>query len=152
MIPDTHDETVSSATLRRWWRRTFRFLSSVRLAVILLMILIVSIAVGTVCEARFDAKVARAYVYEAPWFDVWMIALGVNLAAAAFSRYPWKKHHAGFVITHTERIETMQSWPLAAGMGIEASGVVIETAPDGPARVGSVGSGMSRPIALLVAR
>ena len=60
MMPDTHDETVSSATLQRWWRRTFRFLSSVRLAVILLMILIVSIAVGTVCEARFDAMVARA--------------------------------------------------------------------------------------------
>jgi len=30
---------------------------------------------------------------------------------------------AGFVITHTERIETMQSWPLAARMGVEAPGL-----------------------------
>ena len=30
---------------------------------------------------------------------------------------------AGWVITRTERIETMQSWPLAARMGIEAPGV-----------------------------
>jgi hypothetical protein len=30
---------------------------------------------------------------------------------------------AGFVITRSERIETMQSWPLAARMGVEAPGV-----------------------------
>ena len=30
---------------------------------------------------------------------------------------------AGFVITRTERIETMQSWPLAARMGVEAPGL-----------------------------
>lgn len=130
MMPDTHDETVSSATLRRWWRRTFRFLSSVRLAVILLMILIVSIAVGTVCEARFDAKVARAYVYEAPWFDVWMIALGVNLAAAAFSRYPWKKHHAGFVITHAGIITLLVGALVGRIWGIE--GTMTLFVGDGP--------------------
>ncbi len=86
--------------LRRAWRRIFRFLSSVKLAVILLMVLIAATAVGTIYESRFDAKVARAYVYEAPWFNAWLILLGVNLAAAAFSRYPWKRHHTGFVITH----------------------------------------------------
>jgi hypothetical protein len=88
------------ANLPRLGRRLFRFLSSVRLAVILLMVLIIGIAIGTICESRFDSKVARAYVYEAPWFDVWMILLGVNLFCAAWSRYPWKPHHTGFVITH----------------------------------------------------
>jgi hypothetical protein len=91
---------ISRVHIQRWGRRLFYFLSSVRLAVILLAVLIVGIAVGTVCESRFDTKVARAYVYEAPWFDAWMILLGVNLACAAFSRYPWKPHHTGFVITH----------------------------------------------------
>lgn len=112
---------ISSANIRRWWRRTFRFLSSLRLAVILLMVLIVGIAAGTVCESRFDAKVARAYVYEAPWFSAWMILLGVNLAAAAFSRYPWKKHHAGFVVTHAGIITLLVGALVGRIWGIEGT-------------------------------
>lgn len=106
---------------RRWWKPVFRFLSSVKLAVILLAVLIVATAVGTICESRFDAKVARAYVYEAPWFDAWMILLGVNLAAAAFSRYPWKKHHTGFVITHAGIITLLVGAVVGRIWGIEGT-------------------------------
>ena len=108
-------------TLRRLWRPIFRFLSSVKLAVILLAVLIVATAVGTICESRFDAKVARAYVYEAPWFNGWMILLGVNLAAAAFSRYPWKKHHTGFVITHAGIITLLIGALVGRIWGIEGT-------------------------------
>lgn len=80
--------------------RLFRFFSSVKLAVVLLSVLIVASAVGTVYESSFDAKVARYYVYEARWFNVWLLFLGANLACAAFSRLPWKRHHTGFLVTH----------------------------------------------------
>ena len=103
------------------WIKVFRFLSSLRLAVILLAVLIIATAVGTICESRFDAKVARAYVYEAPWFDAWMILLGVNLAAAAFSRYPWKKHHTGFVITHAGIITLLVGAVVGRIWGIEGT-------------------------------
>jgi hypothetical protein len=105
----------------RWWKRTFRFFSSLRLAVILLAVLIVGAAVGTICESRFDARVARAYVYDAPWFDVWMILLGLNLAAAAFSRYPWKKHHTGFVVTHAGIITLLTGALIGRIWGIEGT-------------------------------
>lgn len=108
-------------TLRRLWRPVFRFLSSVKLAVILLAVLIVATAIGTICESRFDAKVARAYVYDAPWFNGWMILLGVNLAAAAFSRYPWKKHHTGFVITHAGIITLLIGAVVGRIWGIEGT-------------------------------
>ena len=102
-------------------KRLFRFLSSVRLAVILLIVLIVGIAVGTICESRFDAKVARAYVYEAPWFDAWMILLGTNLACAAWSRYPWKRHHTGFVITHAGIITLLVGALVGRMWGVEGT-------------------------------
>jgi hypothetical protein len=102
-------------------KRLFRFLSSVRLAVILLIVLIVGIAVGTICESRFDAKVARAYVYEAPWFDAWMILLGVNLFCAAWSRYPWKRHHTGFVITHAGIITLLVGALVGRMWGVEGT-------------------------------
>jgi hypothetical protein len=108
-------------TLRKLWKRVFRFLSSVKLAVILLMVLIVATAIGTIYESRFDAKVARAYVYDAPWFNVWLLILGVNLAAAAFSRYPWKKHHTGFVITHAGIITLLVGAVVGRVYGIEGT-------------------------------
>ncbi len=109
------------ASARRLWNKIFRFLSSLRLAVILLAVLIVATAIGTICESRFDAKVARAYVYDAPWFDGWMILLAVNLAAAAFSRYPWKKHHTGFVITHAGIITLLLGAVVGRIWGIEGT-------------------------------
>ena len=83
--------------------------------------MIAATAVGTICESRFDAKVARAYIYEAPWFNAWMILLGVNLAAAAFSRYPWKKHHTGFVMTHAGIITLLIGAVVGRIWGIEGT-------------------------------
>jgi hypothetical protein len=113
--------TRPTTPLRRIWKSVFRFLSSLKLAVILLMVLIVATAIGTIYESRFDAKVARAYIYEAPWFNVWLIFLGVNLAFAAFSRYPWKKHHTGFVITHAGIITLLIGAVVGRLWGIEGT-------------------------------
>ena len=80
--------------------RAFKFFASVKLAVVLLAVLIVGAIFGTIYESSFDAKVARAYVYGAPWFNIWLILLGTNLAISALSRWPWKKHHTAFLVTH----------------------------------------------------
>ena len=80
--------------------RVFKFFASVKLAVVLLAVLIVGAIFGTIYESSFDAKVARAYVYGAPWFNIWLILLGTNLAISALSRWPWKKYHTAFLVTH----------------------------------------------------
>jgi hypothetical protein len=51
------------------------------------MLIIAAIA-GTLYESSFDAKVARGYVYGAPWFNLWLVLLGANLACSALSRWP----------------------------------------------------------------
>jgi hypothetical protein len=84
------------------WQRNsiFEFFASLKLAVVLLAVLIVAAIAGTIYESSFDAKVARAYVYGAPWFNLWLVLLGANLACSALSRWPWRKHHVAFLITH----------------------------------------------------
>jgi hypothetical protein len=67
---------------------------------VLLAVLIVAAISGTIYESSFDAKVARSYVYGAPWFNLWLMLLGANLTVSAFSRWPWKKHHVAFLVTH----------------------------------------------------
>src|SRR5947199_1041700 len=93
--------TSNSAEKPGWQRNSiFEFFASLKLAVVLLAVLIVAAIAGTIYESSFDAKVARAYIYGAPWFNLWLVLLGANLACSAFSRWPWRKHHLAFLITH----------------------------------------------------
>ncbi len=92
----------SNSSEQSAWQRNpiFEFFASLKLAVVLLAVLIVAAIAGTIYESSFDAKVARAYIYGAPWFNIWLVLLGANLACSALSRWPWRKHHLAFLITH----------------------------------------------------
>jgi len=92
----------TSPSSRPSWQRNavFKLFSSVKLAVVLLAVLIIASIAGTIYESSFDAKVARAYVYGAPWFNIWLLILVANLTVSALSRWPWKKYHVAFLVTH----------------------------------------------------
>src|SRR5262249_40987333 len=75
----------------------------------------------TLYESSFDAKVARAYVYGAPWFNLWLVLLGANLACSALSRWPWRKHHLAFLITHLGIITLLIGSLIGRIWGIEGT-------------------------------
>lgn len=75
-------------------------LGSLKLAMLLLFTIALAIAIATVAESRFDTAVAHHYFYQAFWFNCWLVVLGINLACAALTRWPWQRKHLGFVITH----------------------------------------------------
>jgi hypothetical protein len=114
---------ASSSTSRPSWQRNsiFRFFSSLKLAVVLLAVLIIGAIAGTLYESTFDAKVARAYVYGAPWFNVWLLLLAANLIVSALSRWPWKKHHVAFLITHLGIITLLTGSLIGRTWGIEGT-------------------------------
>lgn len=78
----------------------FRFLASLKLAVILLVALAGILATATFYESLYDTKTAQYLVYKSPLFALFLAFLGVNLLCSAMMRYPWKKSQTGFVITH----------------------------------------------------
>src|SRR5205085_10579503 len=114
---------ISNSGARPTWQRSqfFRFFASVKLAVILLAVLIIAAITGTIYESSFDAKIARAYVYGAPWFNLWLTLLAMNLAVSAFSRWPWRKHHVAFLVTHLGIITLLAGSLLGRMLGIEGS-------------------------------
>ena len=114
---------ATSSTSRPNWQRNrvFRFFSSLKLAVVLLAVLIMGAIAGTLYESTFDAKVARAYVYGAPWFNVWLLLLASNLIVSALSRWPWKKHHVAFLITHLGIITLLTGSLIGRFWGIEGT-------------------------------
>jgi hypothetical protein len=105
------------------WQRNlvFEFFASLKLAVVLLAVLIVAAIAGTLYESSFDAKVARAYVYGAPWFNAWLVLLALNLTASALSRWPWKKHHTAFLVTHLGIITLLAGSLIGRIFGVEGT-------------------------------
>ena len=109
----------------------FRFLASLRLAVILLSVLIVMSIVGTLAESKFDADTARTWIYEAPWFYLWLFFLAANLTCSAFMRWPWKKYHTGFLLVHLGMIVVMIGAVVGQIWGIEGTMTLFkDSAPD----------------------
>lgn len=101
------------------FRALFSFLSSLKLALTLMGVIVAATVTGTICESRFNADVAREYIYNAPWFNIWLGVLCVNLFCAAASRYPWKPHQTGFVITHAGIITLLIGSMIDRKWGIE---------------------------------
>lgn len=99
----------------------FRFFASLQLALLLLAVLIVASIIGTIYESKLTAEVARAFIYEAWWFNLWLLLLAGNLAGVAFSRLPWKKHHTGFLLTHLGIIILLAGAWIGKTWGIEGS-------------------------------
>src|SRR4051812_2991418 len=113
----------STAAIRPAWLRhpIAQFFASLKLAVVLLAVLIVAAIAGTIYESSFDAKVARAYVYGAPWFNIWLTLLAANLAVSALSRWPWRKHHVAFLVTHLGIITLLAGSLIGRIFGTEGS-------------------------------
>jgi hypothetical protein len=114
--------TSNSSEQPAWQRNPiFEFFASLKLAVVLLAVIIIAAIAGTLYESSFDAKVARAYVYGAPWFNLWLVLLGANLACSALSRWPWRKHHLAFLITHLGIITLLIGSLIGRIWGIEGT-------------------------------
>jgi hypothetical protein len=113
------------------WQRNplFRFFSSVRLAMLLIFVLILAIIIGTLYESSFDAQVARAYIYNALWFEIWLLVLAANLICSAFSRMPWKRHHTGFLLTHLGIIILLAGALIGRIWGVEGSMTIFKGDP-----------------------
>jgi hypothetical protein len=129
----SEDGSGPTRTPRHAWKRNqvFQFLASLRLAVILLGVLIVISIVGTLAESKFDADTARTWIYEAPWFHLWLLFLAANLICSAFMRWPWRKHHTGFLLTHLGIIVVMIGSVIGQVWGVEGTMTLFkDSAPD----------------------
>lgn len=78
----------------------FKFLTSLKLAVVTICLLGIVSGWGTILEARYDAEYAQKMVYQSWWMYGVMICLVVNLVAVMVDRWPWKKKHIGFIFAH----------------------------------------------------
>lgn len=111
-----------------FWRVVHVF-GSLKLALFLLAIIAVACAVATFYEAGFNAKVAQAHIYKAPWFLFWIGLLCVNLIAVTLTRWPWQKKHTGFIITHYGIVLLLIGAMIGSRMGFEGNVTLHKDSP-----------------------
>ena len=80
--------------------KLIRFFSSLKLAVILLIGFVILLSIATFYESYTSTEAAQQLIYQRFWFDALLFLLALNVIGSAMIRYPWKKQHVGFVITH----------------------------------------------------
>lgn len=87
-------------TLRTGVWAFVRWLASLKLAVIVLVVLAAVLAMATLLEVAHGSEYARWYIYNSRWFVALVGLLAANILAAAIVRFPWRRTQLGFVIAH----------------------------------------------------
>ncbi len=78
----------------------FKLLGSLKLAVVIVLLLGIISAWGTIVESRYNTMTAKKLVYESPWMIGTLALLVFNLIFSALERVPWKKRHLPFLLAH----------------------------------------------------
>jgi hypothetical protein len=80
--------------------RALRWLGSLRLSVLVMVTIGGVCAFATFYEMRHGTPAVQRDIYQTSWFAVLLGLLGLNVLAAMLSRWPWSKHHVGFLLAH----------------------------------------------------
>src|SRR5512136_2645325 len=78
----------------------FKLLASLKLGVILLVLLLIGLAVGTIIESGQGVEAAGRLVYYSWWFLGLQGIFALNVALSIADHFPWGKKRIGFLVLH----------------------------------------------------
>jgi hypothetical protein len=107
-------------------RVLFDALASLRLAVTVMVTLGVTSLAATIYESKYNTAAAQRDIYQTWWFAAILVALGINIFCAMMSRYPWKKHHVGFVMAHIGILTLLVGSLISLHYGLDSNMAVYE--------------------------
>jgi hypothetical protein len=101
-LPDRRPEAAPSRppAVIRAFDAVYRFLASLKLAVISLGTLAAVLAYATFFEKWYGSAAVQEWIYQSKGFAILLAFLGANILCAALIRFPWKRRQTGFVVTH----------------------------------------------------
>ena len=104
----------------------FRWLASLRLCVVVMVTIGVICACATFYEMRHGTPAVQRDIYGTPWFACLLGLLGVNLLASMLGRWPWSKHHVGFVAAHVGILLVLVGSLVSLYRGLDSSMALYE--------------------------
>ena len=82
--------------MRIWIHR----LGSLKIAVVLLTLIMIAMATGTMIESTRNTETAIQYVYYSVWFQGLLGLFALNVLFSLIDLFPWGTQRIGFVLTH----------------------------------------------------
>ena len=74
--------------------------ASLRVTVVLVVLVLLALAAGTIVESLHGAPAAGRTVYQAPWFRALLAVFALNLTASLVDLWPWGRRRIGYALTH----------------------------------------------------
>jgi len=111
---------------RSFGGRVLAVLSSLRLAVVTMVTLAATCGYATFYEMQNGTPAAQRDIYRTPGFAFLLGLLGVNVFAVMVSRYPWTKHHAGFLIAHVGILAVLTGSLVSLYQGLDSNMALYE--------------------------
>jgi hypothetical protein len=97
-----------------------------RLAVIVMITLGVVCAYATFYEMQHGTPAVQRDIYQTPWFAFLLGLLGINVFSVMVSRWPWTKHHAGFLIAHVGILAILVGSVISLYRGLDSNMALAE--------------------------
>lgn len=106
--------------------RLIRILGSLWTAVTIIASLAVMLSVSTLIESHYGTPVAQRWVYRAGWFDVFLGLIALNILCSTLTRWPFKRRHTGFIVTHIGILMVLAGSLLTRLAGVEGQLLLFE--------------------------
>jgi hypothetical protein len=106
--------------------RMLAFLSSLRLAVVTMLTLGSVCGYATFYEMHNGTPAAQRDIYMTPWFAAILGLLGLNVFSVMVSRYPWTKHHIGFLTAHVGLLLLLVGSVVSLYRGLDSNMALLE--------------------------
>ncbi len=106
--------------------RLLGVLSSLRLAVVTMVTLGSVCAFATFYEMEHGTPAVQRDIYQTPWFALLLGLLGVNVFSVMVSRYPWTKHHIGFLTAHVGILAVLVGSVISIYRGLDSNMALFE--------------------------
>jgi hypothetical protein len=106
--------------------RALWILSSLRLAVVTMVTLGAVCAYATFYEMRNGTPAVQRDIYHTPWFAFLLGLLGLNVFSVMVSRYPWTKHHIGFLTAHVGILLVLAGSVVSLYRGLDSNMALFE--------------------------
>lgn len=103
------------------FKRLIKLFASLKLAVVILVSLAILISAGTFTEARYNAEIAKKWVYDTWMMSAVMSALALTLISVMVDRWPWKKRHTSFVLAHVGILLIQLGFVITSEYGIDGT-------------------------------
>lgn len=106
--------------------RLLSALSSLRLAVVVMLTLGGTCAYATFYEMSHGTPAVQREIYMTRGFAFLLGLLGVNIFSVMVSRWPWKKHHAGFLLAHVGILSLLAGSLISLHGGLDSNMALYE--------------------------